>query len=46
MILKILSAAAFAFPISGPNYCACPAAMAPNIIENIETKMSVGLAPF
>jgi len=44
VILKILSAAALAFPRSGPNYCAYPAAIAPNIMAKIATKISVGLA--
>ncbi len=39
MIPNILLAACLAFPRSGPNYQACPAAIAPNIMENIEIKM-------
>ena len=40
MIPNILAAAVFALPRSGPNYYAYPAAIAPNIIENIEMKTS------
>ncbi len=38
IIPKIFEAADFAFPKSGPNYCAMPDATAPNIIVNIAIK--------
>jgi hypothetical protein len=38
IIPKIFAAAVFALPRSGPNCYAYPAAIAPNIIENIAIK--------
>ena len=41
MIPKMLKAACFAFPTSGPNYCAFPEDIAPIIIAKMAMKMDL-----